>query len=218
MNEKKKKTELLFEAIGEVDDELICKALEYRKKSKLNTRVVATAASLVLIFCLVAGALIMGRLAVLEEGQENKGDQVFEGSDGIYGIQAPETSITLDAVFTSLSDRDAYKYVTDPDTLPYHDGKAYIVWRYFGEERYYISAPLKDAELETIKASIGKGDQAGESSPRLNAKVWVLMGDGRVISPYLVPSNGNFSTRIFEYEVEIVPYESFAEKIQSMLS
>ncbi len=220
MNEKRRKAEMLLEAVGEVDDALLSEAINYRKKPTYNTRALAMAASFALIFCLVAGALIIGRLDMLknDHDSENMGgntpnDSEMDNSTG----DGSNSSLGLDSIFTSLADREQYDHVTDPDTLPYYGGKAYIVWQYEGIEKYYLSEPLRDAELETVKSALGQGSYAGESSPHVKVKVWILLGDGRVISPYLMASNGNISSEIFDYEVEIIPNDAFAENLFAIL-
>ncbi len=221
MNEKRRKAEILLDAVGEVDDALLSEALNYRKKSTYSTRVVAMAASFALVFCLIAGALIIGRLDLLKNDLtgESMGDNVANDDklDNSAG-DGSNASVGLDGVFISLADRERYNYVTDPDTLPYYGGRAYIVWQYAGIEKYYISEPLRDAELETIKTALGQGSYAGESSPQINVKVWILLGNGRVISPYLIASNGNISNEIFDYEVEIIPNDHLTQKLESILS
>ncbi len=221
MNEKRRKAEMLLEAVGDIDDALLSEAMNYRKKPTYSTKAVAMAASFALIFCLVAGALIIGRLDLLKNdfnyenmGGNNPSDSEMDDPTG----DGSNNSLVLDSIFTSLADRERYDYVTDPDTLPYYGGKAYIVWRYEGIEKYYLSEPLRDVELETIKSVLGQGSYAGESSPQIKVKVWILLGNGRVISPYLIASNGNISNEIFDYDVEIIPNDSFAQKLESVLS
>ncbi len=212
-DEKTKKAEILLEAIGEIEDSILSEALEYKRKPVINTRAIAMAASLVLIFCLVAASVMLPRLMTPDDGEGNIGI-----GDADADISQNGERYALDEVFKSGIDREKYDFVTDPETLPYHGGQVYIVWQYAGEERYYISKPLENGEFETIKYALGRGVAAGESSPGLYARVWVLLGDGRVISPYLEGSKGNISSEIFDYEVEIVPDDSFAKRILQILS
>ncbi len=217
MNEKRRKAEMLLESIGEIDDIMLEEALAYRGKTKVNMKIIALAASFALVFTLVAGNALIKRITdMMAEGDApgvsdtpNDGDEATPSD--------PDRTLTLDSVFENLSSSEGYEYVTDPDTLPYHDGNVYIVWRYSGEERYFISDPLENSEVNTIKNSLGGGKETGIASPTLGASVWVLLGDGRVISPYLKASNGNISAEIFDYEVEIIPNEDLARRIQIIL-
>ncbi len=216
--EKKRKAEILLDAIGEIDDELLCEAIEYKRR-RISTRVLATAATFLIMLALIAGSAVIKQFSDMsgnmgEQSPEPNGGAVDNSpaDEGTVSVQDP-----LNDVFATLVSREGFDYVTDPDTLPYLDGNAYIVWRYSDDERYYISEPLKNAELETIKYALGNGLEVGESSPEVSVWVWVLLGDGRVISPYLSASSGNISSEIFEYEVEIVPDKHFADKILSIL-
>ncbi len=209
--EKRIKSEALLEAIGEIDDGMLEEALSYRKKPKVNVKLVAIAASFALMFALIGGNALIKRFSGMI-GENESG--ALPTSDTPNDAEAV---ITLDSVFEDLASAERYGYVDDPDTLPYLDGNVYIVWKHAGEERYYISDPLENKEFDTIKFALGEGDDAGIASPALNTYVWVLLGDGRVISPYLKASQGNISYEIFDYEVEIVPNEDFAIRLQSIL-
>lgn len=222
--EKRKKAEILLDAIGEIDEAMLDEALEYRKKPRVNVKIISIAASIALIFALVASSELVKRITDIMG--ENKGESPTVTDTPNDGENTPndenrpsdsEVELTLDRVFENLSNKDEYASVTDPDTLPYLDGRVYIVWQYEGVERYYISEPLSDGEFNTIKDALGKGRLTGNESPTLSTRVWVLLGDGRVISPYLEASPGNVSSEIFDYEVEIIPNKAFADKLQGIL-
>ncbi len=237
MNEEKiKKAEILLDAIGELDDELLFEATEYRKKRRPSLRVIAMAAVFAIIFTLVAGNVLIKQFFGMSGNfggvanpvpdapsggndmapPQNGGNETEPPRNGDNG-SSPSGPYTLDMAFTSGLDRESFDYVSDPDTLPYIDGNVHIVWRYGNENRYYISEPLENAEFETIKYALGTGRYAGESSPDTEVGIWVLLGDGRVISPYLMGSSGNISIEIFDYEVEIIPHERLVENIVSIL-
>ncbi len=204
MNEEKlKKAELLLSEIGEIDDELLCEAVSYRKRRVFSSKALAIAATLTLVFCLTVGISLMDKLP-----EKNEGEKPQDG----------EPEYKLENVFTSLDKTDRFDYVSDSDSLPYFDGNAHIVWQYKSDDGYYVSDELKSGQLSSVKSGLGKGPAVGESSPSLDVKVWILLGDGRVISPYLELSRGNISSEIFDYEAELLPDEGFAKKIQSILN
>ncbi len=218
-SEKRRKAEILLDSMGDIDDSLLSEALSYRRRRNQLSRMIILAATVSIVFCLMIGVVIGSKFANVNgdpgatEGNANVG--ILPDKDT---SSAPETPKSLDSVFTSLSSKDKYSYVLDPDDLPYLDGNVYIVWKYSADNRYYISDPVSGRDFETIKNALGKGESAGDKSPMLHAKVWILLGDGRVISPYLAASSGNISSEIFDYEVEIVPDEKVVNKIQSILS
>ena len=210
-NEKTIKAEMLLEGIGEIDDTLLAEALAYRPRRRAGSRLVILAATVAVFLTIMMGLGVIGRLA-----DEKKGDSVApEFNDA---PQAPAQTGTLDSFLSSIEGGDGYEYLADADTLPYFDGMAHVVWQYSGDGGYYVSEGIEGEELESLKVEIGCGYYVGAESPELNCRVWVLLGDGRVISPYLVATSGNISTEVFDYEPEIIPSEEFVTRIQGILS
>ncbi len=200
MNEEKlKKAEHLLAEIGEIDDELLCQAVSYRKKRRVNSKAAAIAATLTLVFCLTVAVSLSIR------DVQNSSDDVMN-------------DIALESLFTSLDRTDGFSYVSDSESLPYFDGEAHIVWQYSSGKGYYLSGGISGDRLASLTGDLGRGEAVGESSPILDVKVWILLGDGRVLSPYLELSSGNISNEVFDYEAEIVPSDSLVQKIQSVLS
>ncbi len=225
--EKRRKAEMLLSEIGEIDDSLLEEALSYRKRRRINTRVRATvAAAVVLVFCLAVAAPMIEKMSGGMSGgvtdgaendtERNPGDMNENAPGGTVGADCLKG---FDSIFATLSEHELgeYRYVTNPDELPYLDGHVYIVWNYEGDSRYFVSSPLSDSKFETIKHALGQGEKTGDVSPQLTANVWVLLGDGRVISPYLCGSQGNVSEKIFDYEVEIIPDQRLIDRIQSLI-
>lgn len=211
-DEKRIKAENLLEGIGEIDDTLLAEALAYRPRRRANSRIVILAATLAVLLTLAMGLGVIGRLA-----EEKKGDSVApEFNDA--PPQAPAQTGTLDSFLSSIEGGENFEYLTDKDALPYCDGMAHVVWQYSGDDGYYVSEGIEEEELDGLKGEIGRGYYVGTESPDLNYRVWVLLGDGRVISPYLVAASGNISYEVFDYEPEIIPSEEFVTRIQGILS
>lgn len=206
-DEKKIKAEILLEGIGEIDDALLAEAIAYRPRRRTTSRLLILAATIAVVFTLVVGNALISMLA--------KGDSDIEA---IPEADEGEVAYTLDSVFNSLDDKERFKYIEDESDLPYFDGVAHVVWQYSGDEGYYVSDALTYNELETIKKEIGRGNHVGDDSPELECMVWVLLGDGRVVSPYLKASAGNIANEVFDYEAEIAPDESFVIRISNILS
>lgn len=203
-DEKRIKTELLLDSIGEIDDVLLADAISYRPKKRMGNRLVALAAAIAVVFTMTVSIALVLRIADM-----NKLDGAAPENEG--------ENTTLD-YFMSTLDEGGFEQVKSEDELPYLDGEAYVVWSYSGEEVYYLSDPLTETELADIKRKIGRGESVDGESPELDCMVWVLLGDGRVISPYLKPSAGNISSEVFDYEAEITPDEGLIAQIQGILS
>ena len=207
-NEKLKKADLLLDAIGEIDDAYLAAALSYKRKRGVGTRLLIIAATLAMSFTLIVCVVIGARLV-------SKNDM---GSEAAPNAENVADKDRLSYVMLSLSDKEGFTHVESESDLPYTKGEAYIVWQYVGESGYYLSRALSYSELEHIKSQIGRGGQVGGKSPRLECKMWILLGDGRVVSPYLKVTAGNISNAVFDYEAEITPEDSLVDRIAAILS
>ncbi len=205
-DEKKIKAEILLEGIGEIDDSLLAEAIAYRPRRRAGSRLLILAATLAVVFTVVVGGTLVSMIA----DRVNKEEAPPEKND-------EAVAYTLDTVFASIDRKDRFDYVENEDDLPYLDGEAHVVWQYSKDEGYYVSDALTYVELELVKSEIGRGNHVGDDSPELECMVWVLLGDGRVVSPYLKVSAGNISNEVFDYEAEITPAESFVTRIESIL-
>ena len=210
-NEKLKKADALLDAVGEIDDIYLAEALSYRKKRRVNSRVVVIAATLAMSLTLIVCASIGLRLVNGNDLNTNN-PEMEDGADEGQMIDP------LDSLMLSLSNKESFTRVESESDLPYTGGKAYVVWQYEGENGYYLSGELSYWELDSLKSQIGRGKQVGGDSPTLECKVWILLGDGRVVSPYLKGHSGNISNAIFDYEAEITPTESLVDRISAILS
>ena len=121
-------------------------------------------------------------------------------------------------VLMSESSTHEYSFVSTSDELPYFDDGAHVVWQIVGEDGYFVSDTLSRTQLSRIESSIGRGYEVGDESPELECKVWVLYGDGSVVTPYLKTSKGNVSSKVCDYEAEILPGDSFVSCVSDILS
>lgn len=206
-NEKLKKADLILDAIGEIDDEYLAAALSYKRKRGVGSRLLIIAATLAMSLTLIVGAVIGARL-VSKNDMEAEAPNAENVADGDR----------LSSVMLSLANKESFTHVESETELPYTDGNAYIVWQYEGESGYYLSEALSYREIDYLKSQIGRGEDVGGKSPTLECKMWILLGDGRVVSPYLKVTLGNISNAVFDYEAEITPEDGLVEKIAAILS
>jgi len=196
MNNKNEKTEKLFSAIGEIDDELLYEAQTYRKKRKIG-HLGVLAACLALVIVIAIALPLINRLDGL-----NKGDRSVSHKG-------------LDDVLLDCREGD-YKKYSSFDELSYI-GEAKLVWQYADSEEIYVLT-ISDDQLSRIESNMGKGKMTGERSPELYCKIWVLDGQGNVKTPYLESNAGNVGCQIFDYDAEIIPDESMVECISDIMN
>ena len=190
------KSQLLFECIGEINDDLIHEAEEYKPKKKRSYNLALIAACFALVMVIVLASPLIRNLT----GMSN---------------EATDKPVNLDSVL--LDSKDAgFETVSSPESLSYVGG-ASLVWQYEESGEYYV-ARLSARELNDLTKSMGRGEEVGERSPQLSCRVWVLDGRGSVTSPYLKEGSGNDGCTVFDYEAEIIPDETLVERISEILN
>ena len=213
MNAKKnQKTAYLFREIGNVDDALLQEAIAYRPQRSAAPRVLLIAACLSLSILLSFGAILIAMRA---------GSNLPDGSTDKN--ESPSTNLpvtqTLDQLLLGQMGKDAYTTVTSEEELDYFGGKGYVVWQYADSTELCVSRALSENELDLLTKSIGKGTSVGQSSPAFSCRVWLILGDGSVVTPYLKSSEGNVgSAELFDYDAELIPTNEFTSRLSEILS
>jgi hypothetical protein len=200
---KNDKTNMLFSGIGEIDDGLLEEAMNYKSSRRKSFNFGMLAACLALIL------VISVTFPMLNRTKDAVGNSDPEKIEGV-----PETYTSLDSLLMD-SYGGSYQKLNSFDSLSYTDS-ASLIWQYVDSGEIYVKR-LSSSELEEVTESIGRGAQVGEESPEIGCKMWVLDGEGNVISPYLKGGAGNVDCTVFDYEVEIIPDESFVECISDIL-
>lgn len=214
-NDKRIRADFLLTEIGEIDDALLAEAAGYRgKRTRRYRPLLVAAAVLLVVFTVMTSSLIAQFKSFDNEAALPESDNNINADNSHSELQ----SLSMEVLFTERIDRDGYSFVTDPAALPYFDEYAHIVWKYADDDKYYISADIKQGDLLIIQEQLGRGRGVGYTSPKLNCTIWVLFGDGQIVSPYLIANPGNASGFVFDYEAEIHPERALIEKILSILS
>ncbi len=91
-----------------------------------------------------------------------------------------------------------------------------IVWQTEGNEGYSI-LKLTEDEIKALSADISNGKTA-EPHDSPDIKMWICPGDGTVISPYLIPANGNTGISLFDYKPELIPSKSFERILENIVN
>lgn len=199
----------LFRAIGEIDDRLVQEAACYRPRQLAFSRVMLVAACLVLSTVLAVGAFVL-------TNRRDKGEDI-----GALGTPPTSESPALPALDTLLLDqRDTANYTTvaSEEELDLFSGEVRVVWQYADSDTLCVSRVLTEREVGTLTRQLEKGASVGESSPALSCKVWIALGDGTVVSPYLKPSAGNCGIDLFDYNAELLPSNDFITCISEILA
>ena len=199
MNNKEQKINDLLLSIGEIDDALVHEAMTYKRTRKSHFNFGALAACLVLVIVLAVAVSLINRNGMLG-GSQNPED---------------DAAIALDVLLLECRGMECERYESFEELS--YVGVATLVWQYEDSGEIYALA-LTDYQLALIESKMGKGTSAGDSSPKLSCKVWILDGKGNVRTPYLKSENGNTGCVIFDFEVEIIPDEAFVKCISDIIN
>ena len=205
-NTQYEKADRLLMQIGEIDEKLIYEARVWKPKKNYLARVLLIAATLVLTFAIVitSGLALTLAAVIYNLGQ----------------IEMPQNTPdpTLESVLLDCREGDGYTTYSSRDDVAKLRGGAYVVWQYADSEEFCVSRELTDSQLSDIKRELGRGEEVGESSPEMQCKVWIMMDDGYVVSPYLKVNPGNTGVEVFDYEAEIYPSDTFISYISEIVS
>ena len=219
MDEKRRKAEALLDAIGEIDDSYLQEAISYKKRRRVKlSRLLVIAATVILAVVIPFGALVgtsVAGLALIGGFGANQG-QAGDSSPEADGEAYMEDRLSF--LMLGVSDTGSFKLCESEEDIPYADGNAYLVWQIDGESGYHMSDPLAVSQVNALTKTMGRGEQVEAGSPTIRCKVWLVLEDGRVISPYLRVSAGNISNSVFDYEAEITPDDALVDCISDILN
>ncbi len=208
---KRKKALYLLREIGNIDDRLVQEALLYRA-GRASPRVLLVAACIAMSLLLVLGTFAVSMMS-------RKGEDSDAPQGGAPMQDHTQRVEALDEMLVSSRDSIAYTTVTSQSELEFFDGKAYVVWQYADSTGYCVSRALTAAEADALIRSAEGGSDVGINSPDPQCRVWILLGDGTVISPYLKSSAGNVGIgTLFDYDPELIPSQSFTSRLSDILS
>lgn len=228
-----KDSELLLEAIGEIDDRFIFEAESYeRKKSSLPLRkliIAAVALSLVFTFTLSLGiGLMLGsnRDKVDNDSAGAPNEDQDGADDGFNNAGANDENIKPQPITTLEDTLESVRYSSEELKSPFErdmlfDGSTKLIWKYSDEESYRVCTISSASDTKSIQRALEhKKDFSEVSEPAVDSidGFWICFGDGLVYTPYLKSSDGNVGYgELFDYEQELEPSKSFATFISEII-
>lgn len=227
---KRKNSEIMLDAIGNINDRFIFEAEAYvpSKPVSLRRRFAIIAVSFTLILTLAVSALV-GTLTRQDSDAEDSGsaDQTQNSERPTvpnYDFQEPPLTPPVQNLSSTLinmkADTEGLSSELDRDML--FDGSARIIWRYEGEDAYRICTMSRRdaasvASSITTQKDFTRVDASAESDG-LDG-LWICFGDGMVYSPYLETAGGNVGYgALFDYERELEPSTEFVKLVESIIS
>ncbi|MBQ5633870.1 MAG: hypothetical protein IIV11_03205 [Clostridia bacterium] len=229
-----KDSELLLEAIGEIDDRFIFEAESYeRKKSSLPLRkliIAAVALSLVFTFTLSLGIGLMLGSSRDKVDNDSAGapNEDQDGADGNFGDADADDNIKpgVQPIVTLSDTLHSVKFSSEGFSTTFErdmlfDGSTKLIWKYSDEESYRVCTISSASDTKSIQRALEhKKDFSEVSEPAVDSidGFWICFGDGLVYTPYLKSSDGNVGYgELFDYEQELEPSKSFATFISEII-
>ena len=207
-NDRMQKAEYLFREIGNIHDRWVSEALLYQPKRSATPRILLIAASIALCASLTVATLVVGMMQLSPIGEKPVPD-----------VGGDSEQLTPDRLLLSCrTDESAnYTVLASPAELNYFSSSAHVVWQYADSSAVYVSRALTEEECDQLEKAMENSTNA-TSNEQPACKIWILYGDGRVISPYLHPSIGNTGeSELFDYNVEIIPDADFTSCLSEIL-
>ena len=212
--DKIKNAELLFDAIGCIDDRLIQEA-QVPPASAAQPKRTNFAAIIALAATLSLTVMILSTILIAKVVGGIKKDSVPDDS----GISSDvETSASLDHVLINCAP-DAV-VVDDAEDIDFFDGNAKIIWQIDGESSYRMVTLTSKYDASALKKRLEQADQSTPAdTENTQCDIWITFGDGKVVSPHLKKSAGNIGyAELFDYSPEIVPDEHLTALINDLIS
>lgn len=232
-NDKQKLAEHLFDEIGEIDDYIIASAESFRPaKSKAFIRKVAIAAlAAALSISLILGVLVANmdkkgntpsHMHDSDKNQDSDNVQNGNVSDPLPESPSDEDSAGEGISARSLSSNLYYMKETvfsdriSEEDIKFFDGRARLIWK-FSDEEFFRVCPISSRQLREIQQAIDNGKSNPYSPDEYSYLLegfWISLGDGKIISPFLISSEGNTGyNQLFSYDAEIEPSEALTNYI-----
>ena len=217
------KSEYLFREIGNIHDRWVTEALSYQPKHARVPRVMLIAACIVLSTTLLAATLLIGLHQSAPDKENNAGiSQGFDDNTGGNSTDA-DTSVATFALDTLLLEckatpSESVTVLPAPVAINFFSSKVQVAWQYEDSSAVYLSRALTADELLRLEKNLERSTKASDSLEQPACKVWILYGDGRVVSPYLHPSIGNTGEgELFDYNIEVIPHADFSSCLSEIL-
>ena len=211
MNSKKiRSAEILFDAIGMIDDRIIAEAqVPYRApKSKNAFKFLIAFSCVFAVIALSLGSFMIADLT----------DKFFPLNEEDH--LPPATNYgSFEQLLNSAASNSAATQLESKE-INFFDGDTKLIWRFENESKYNVITVSSDSQIKQIRAAIKNNSYkiSPEAADSVECQVWIAYGNGTVVSPYLADSAGNIGyAELFEYSPEVEPNEDFVKVIEEIV-
>ena len=207
---KQKKAEYLLRELGGIDDHYLCEAMEWqtggkRAVSRRPLRVLLIAATLAMVLVIS----LVGVVALLRRQGEAPKPNVPPTLDEVQ---------CLNQLLLACTESDSFTQNT-VEEIDFFDGTVRLTVQDRKTGALYVSRPLTSNEQASLSRDLLAPKERATQEASNEYLVWVTLGNGDVLSPYLAHSAGNVgAATLFDYEAEYVPTQEFNDLLGALLS
>ena len=137
--------------------------------------------------------------------------------DSSYGESVTAQSLSANLYY--MKEMDNADRISEED-IKFFDGCARLIWK-FSDEEFFRVCPISSYQLREIQKAIDDGKNGTFPPDRYSSKLegfWISLGDGKIISPFLISSDGNTGyNKLFSYDAEIEPSEHLTNYICNII-
>ena len=210
-NGKQQKVDHLLDEIGQIDDEFLTEAMGWHasravpRRNPIRALLVAATLSLVLVLALSATFSMFNRGAKFDEADR---------ANGMAG-EPP----TLNSLLQNCTESGNFTQ-TSADDLNFFNGEVRLAVENVSTGELFVSRALTEYEQDRLEREL---KQEGELVPpdadtSGEFRVWVMFGDGSVLTPCLTPSAGNIgAAEFFDYDPEREPTQIFMNLLSGLI-
>ena len=205
----------LYEEIGGVDERYLQQAAVYRARRKAPAWRAVLIAAAALMACVVLLSAVSAGVAIgaILDALKQEPDFPSHPNEDMPLLtpleQMEQTMQTAQAELTAVS----------ADQLGLYDDYAVLIWRERGSDAYYVehlTVLERDMMLGLMQRKGRTEFTAKSEQPQYD--VWLYLGDGMVVSPYLKNSPGNVGRgAVFAYDPELELGDDLAEYIARLI-
>ena len=213
----------LFDEIGNIDDRFVAEAeTPYERQSRSHgmRRFAILAVSLSLALTATLGIFVGSRLLGSKKNDasrpENDNEAVVTDIVAGHSTSAGGLSARLESM------RDKTEHCrTEAEQIDLLSSEPSLILKYAEEENYRV-CPITHEQRDRLLREMNQNAGTPVSPDGATAtavKVWIVTGDGTVLSPCLEQTDGNVGYgTLFDYEPELEPSQAFTETLCGILS
>lgn len=209
-NRKFEKALYLFDEIGLIDDELIQSAEHFNKKLKRNNLVIFQRLAVACILMISSISIMFFSFQIYIFNKKKDSENIPQLQEVLLDFR--QSSVPIEQIY-----QNGYT-IKKQENVDFFDRKVKFIWQYPDEQTLYVITFENQYLANKLTSEINKPKNY-KSGYTQECYVWVSLGNGEIISPFLKNSQGNVAYgELFEYQYEVLPSPALAELIAEILS